>query len=420
VFEISKTKIGMTDLLTISGRIDSINAQAINDTIQNEISYDDPHLVVDMEHVEYMSAAGLRVLKALMDGSGQVRIANPSKRVREVLGITGLDAVYKVYDSRMEAVHAVQPVTNAHTHLELGALAHKCPDVTGRDFMDWIVNDVNGGLSDLGARRKQAFTKAVEASIADLIAAGITMIGDISTSGVSIEPLLKSGLQGVVYVELFGTDPAVATSRLNEVTTFIDHHRHHIQRGMHIGMSIHAPYSVHPELWKMGIKYCREHHIPLCIHVAESPAEYEFMTKGTGAIVDTYYEKVAGLKPMASPQKTPIQFLADIGALDLKPLLVHCVQVDDNDIKLIKESGSAVVHCPRSNLRLHCGRMPLEKFLEHDIPVLLGTDSLASSPSLNVFDEVEIAVALHHGRVDAKAIQGLVSNMIPIDKSVKS
>lgn len=420
MFEISKTTIGMTDLLKISGRIDSINAKTINEMIRKEISYDDPNLVLDMEEVDYMSAAGLRVLRALMEGSGQVRIANPSKRVREVLGITGLDAVYEVYDSRMQAVHAVQPVTNAHTHLELGALAHKRPDVTGRDFTDWIVDDLNGGLRELGGGQKQAFIKAVEASIKDLIAAGTTMIGDISTSGASIEPLLKSGLQGVVYIELFGTDLTAGRERLNEVTAFIDHHRHHIQRGMHIGMTIHTPYSVHPELWKMSIDYCREHNIPLCIHVAESPAEYEFMTKGTGSIVDTYYEKIASLKAMPSPEKTPIQFLADIGALDLKPLLVHCVQVDDDDIKLIKDSGSAVVHCPRSNLRLRCGRMPLEKFLEQDIPVLLGTDSLASSPSLNVFDEVEIAVALHHGRVDAKDIQALVSNIIPIDKNVKS
>jgi aminodeoxyfutalosine deaminase len=186
---------------------------------------------------------------------------------------------------------------------------------------------------------------------------------------------------------------------------------------MHIGISLHAPYSVHPELWKLGLEYTKDHNLPLCIHVAESPAEHEFMTKGTGAIADNYYVDVP---KVPSPMKSPIQFLADIGALEQKPLLVHCVQVDDEDIKLIKESGSAVVHCPRSNLRLNSGRMPLEKFLAQDIPVLLGTDSLASSPSLNIFDEVEVAIALHHGKVDAKDILALASNTIPVDSSVKS
>ncbi len=420
MFEISKTTIGMTDLLTISGRIDSINATAIHEVINREISYDDPNLVIDMEDVEYMSAAGLRILRSLQDNSGKVRIANPSKRVREVLSITGLDAHYDIYDSRMQAIHAVQPVTNAHTHLELGALAHKRPDVGGQDFVDWIVDDVSGGLTELGGGRHKAFSRAIENSITDLVAAGVTMVGDITTNGESIEPLLKSGLQGVVYVELLGTDPTAAISRLHDVTDMIEKHRHHIQRGMHIGMSIHTPFSVHPDLWEIGLDYCRQHNIPLCIHVAESQAEHEFMTAGTGAIVDKYYGVSNVLPPMTSPNKTPVQFLADIGALDLRPLLVHCVQVNDDDIKLIKDSGSAVVHCPRSNLRLRCGRMPLEKFLEQDIPVLMGSDSLASSPSINVFDEVEIAVALHHGKVAPKDIQALVSNIIPLNDNVKS
>lgn len=417
MFQISKTKIGLTDLLKISGRIDSINANTIHELINNDISYDDPNLVVDMEDVNYMSAAGLRILKGLKEKSGHVRIASPSRRVREVLQITGLDAIYDVYENRMTAIHAVQPVTNAHTHLELSTLADKCPDVAGRDFVDWIVNKVDKGIEELGNTAERVFTEAVEQSIQDLIDAGVTMVGDVTNSGVSIEPLLKSGLHGLVYVEYIGTDPSQARTKLNKVASIIEKHRHHIKRGMHIGISLHAPYSVHPELWKLGLDYIKEHKLPLCIHVAESPAEHEFMTKGTGSIADTYY---GGVSKVPSPMKSPIKFLAGIGALDLKPLLVHCVHVDDEDIKLIKDSGSTVVHCPRSNLRLNCGRMPLEKFLAQNIPVLLGTDSLASSPSLSIFDEVEVAVALHHGKVDAKDILALASNTIPVESRVKS
>ena len=417
MFKIKKTKVGLTDLLKISGRIDSINAQTVHDTIRNEVSYSDPNLVLDMEDVAYMSAAGLRILKSLKDSSGHVRIANPSKRVREVLQITGLDTHYDIYDSRMAAIHAVQPMTNAHTHLELGAISDQCPEVTGKDFVDWLINNVDKGMRHLGTKAELRFNEAVEKGIQDLIDSGVTMIGDISNTGASIEPLLKSGLHGVVYIEYLGTDPGQAQSKLNRVTSLIEKHRHHIQRGMHIGLTLHSPFSVHPELWKLGLKYAKEHDLPLCIHVAESPAEHEYMTKGTGSIADKIY---ANIPKVPSPKKSPIKFLADIGALEQKPLLVHCVQVDDDDIRLIKESGSAVVHCPRSNLRLNCGRMPLEKFLEQGILVLLGTDSLASSPSLNIFDELEVAIALHHGRVDAKDMIALLSNTIPIDSNVKT
>lgn len=417
MFEIQKSKIGLTDLLKLSGRIDSINSRTVHETISNEVSYDDPHLVVDMEDVEYMSAAGLRILKSLYDASGHVRIANPSKRVREVLQITGLDAVYDVFDSRMAAVHAVQPVTNAHTHLELGVLADNRPPITGKPFVKWILDDVDTPLRQSSKLTDRKFTEVVNKSIQAMIDAGVTMVGDITSNGTSIEPLLKSGLHGVVYVEYMGTNPAQAQSKLTQVGMMIEKHRHHIQRGMHLGISFHSPYSLHPEHWKLGLAYAREHNLPICIHVAESPAEYEFMSKGTGDIADAYYTRMPKL---TTPMKSPVQFLSDIGALELKPLLIHCVQVDDSDIKRIKDSGSTVVHCPRSNLRLQCGRMPLEKFLDSDIPVILGTDSLASSPSLNIFDEVEIATALHHGRVSASDILSLVSNTIPIDASVKS
>lgn len=404
-------------MLKISGRIDSINATKVHETITAEISYDEPNLVLDMADVEYMSAAGLRILKALQDNSGQVRIASPSRRVREILQITGLDAVYRVYDSRMQAIHAVQPVTNAHTHLELGSLKAHCPDLAGKPYVDWMLS-TESGWNKLGSSRDEVVKEAIEKGVQALIESGTTMIADITMTGLSIEPLLKSGFQGVVYVDYAGTNPSQARLTLNGVQAMIDKHRHHIQRGMHIGIAMRSPYAVHPELWKLGLEYAKSANLPVCIHVAESKAEHEYLLSGTGDLAERYYGDNRPKVP--SPKQSPIKYLAEIGALALKPLLIHCVHVDDEDIKLIKENNCAVVHCPRSNLRLQTGRMPLEKFLANDIRVLLGTASLASSPSLDIFDDVEVAVALHHDKVKPDDIIKLASNTIPIDQTVKS
>jgi cytosine/adenosine deaminase-related metal-dependent hydrolase len=113
--------------------------------------------------------------------------------------------------------------------------------------------------------------------------------------------------------------------------------------------------------------------------------------------------------------KTPIKYLEDLGALDLKPLLIHGVEVDEDDICRIKVSGSSVVHCPRSNHRLRCRRMPLEDYLAQGVPVYLGTDSLASSPSLNVWDDVEFAAKLHEGKVPREAIEKLARQPLTLD-----
>ena len=70
-------------------------------------------------------------------------------------------------------------------------------------------------------------------------------------------------------------------------------------------------------------------------------------------------QSVPALQPVPSPHKTPIQFLEDIGALALKPLLVHSVHVSEADILRMAANECAVVHCPRANLRLENGRMPM-------------------------------------------------------------
>jgi 5-methylthioadenosine/S-adenosylhomocysteine deaminase len=76
-------------------------------------------------------------------------------------------------------------------------------------------------------------------------------------------------------------------------------------------------------------------------------------------------------------------------------IAVHGVQTTDEDIDIIMKSGVSIAHCPRSNRELKVGKMPLRKFLDAGIPVGLGTDSLASSPSLNLWDEMRFAYQVH-------------------------
>ena len=69
-------------------------------------------------------------------------------------------------------------------------------------------------------------------------------------------------------------------------------------------------------------------------------------------------------------------------------LLVHGVQVAEADVERIAASGAAVVLCPRSNVRLGVGLPPVELYRRHNVPLALGTDSLASCDSLSVWDEI--------------------------------
>lgn len=411
MLNITSKQFGTVTILEVAGRLDSMSAQQLLRNLQPHLEAPDSHLLLDFGAVNYLSAAGLRVLRTIQAELGYVRIVQPSQRVREVMQITGLDAVYQLFDTTIAALHLTQPTTNAHTHLELGWLRDGLPPITGMDFAQWISQRVGQRVSQHSSDDMLRLARqAAEAGVQQLVEAGISIVGDISATGQSLAALNNARMNGIVYIELIGRRDEQVDSQLQNVREFIEAWRPKLHSGLQLGLTPHTPYTVHPELWRKGLQYAREAELPLCVHVAESPAEIQYMHDGTGSIREYIYPDLPALEPQGL---TPVQYLEAIGALEQQPLLVHGVQVSNADIALIKQYGCSVVHCPRSNIRLQCGRMPLEKYLAQDIPVLMGTDSLVSSPSLNVMDEVEFAVALHHGKVESETILSLVHRVMP-------
>lgn len=303
-------------------------------------------------------------------------------------------------------------LTNAHTHLELTHLRRLCPK-TPVDFVPWL----RRLIWELRERPEPVIQASIEEGLALLKAAGVTHVGDISATGQSVGPLLQSGLKGMVFLEVVGLDPRTAQERFERVKILIQKAKKHPNYGaMEVGLSLHAPYSCHPDLLRQGAVWCRRGKIPLCIHVAESPAETLFLQDGeipSSSWVTRRLASLLGFNHFIAPEKRPLPYLASLGVLEARPLLVHAVQVTEADIWLIAENGCTVVHCPRSNHLLSCGRMPLEKFLAAGIPVYLGSDSLASSPSLNVREEAAFAVQVHEGRVAPERIEALLRTPFP-------
>jgi cytosine/adenosine deaminase-related metal-dependent hydrolase len=303
-------------------------------------------------------------------------------------------------------------LTNAHTHLELTHLKRLCPK-TPVDFVPWL----RRLIWELRQRPEPLIQASIEEGLALLKAAGVAQVGDISATGQSVIPLLQSGLHGVVFLEVVGLNPQVALERLENAKQIIQKTKDHPDYGpMQVGLSLHAPYSCHPQLLRQGAMWCRKENIPLCIHAAESPAETFFLQKGEIPSTSWLTRRLAallGFNNFQAPKMRPIPYLTSLGVLEARPLLVHTVQVTDEDIKLIADTGCSVVHCPRSNHLLSCGRMPLEKFLSAGIPVFLGSDSLASSPSLDICEEAVFAHQLHKDKVTSEPIDTLMHTPFP-------
>jgi 5-methylthioadenosine/S-adenosylhomocysteine deaminase len=79
-------------------------------------------------------------------------------------------------------------------------------------------------------------------------------------------------------------------------------------------------------------------------------------------------------------------------------LCAHCVEVNDAEVALLAERNVPVAHCPRSNALLGCGIAPVAELRAADVRVGLGTDSPASTPSFDMFEEMRAAIYLSRAK----------------------
>jgi len=126
-------------------------------------------------------------------------------------------------------------------------------------------------------------------------------------------------------------------------------------------------------------------------HAAESHAETLFMREGKGPFAKFLAER--GIEWRA-PGVSTIEYLNRHGVLRTRPLVAHCITVDDADIRALRANNSRIAHCPKSNAKLGHGRAPLAAFLENKITVGLGSDSVASNNTNDLLEEARFAVLL--------------------------
>ena len=279
---------------------------------------------------------------------------------------------------------------NVHTHLELPPLLNS---IRARAFPDWVLNLIKAKR----VLRDHDYIVAASRNVESIIESGTTCVGEICTHGASPDILKRSHMRARIFHEIIdmsqncgpgarGNEPGLL-SRINKVLS-------RETACVRMGLSPHAPHTVSTAALLSISKIARRKHLPLCMHVAESRDELKLLQGRKSGFEKLY--RAAGWDLCWSPSAaSPFEYLASLGLLGPGFLAVHAVHATDSDIKLIRKSGAPVAYCPRSNRETGVGRMPLQKMLNAGITVGLGTDSLASSPSLNLWDEMRYALHSH-------------------------
>jgi 5-methylthioadenosine/S-adenosylhomocysteine deaminase len=275
---------------------------------------------------------------------------------------------------------------NCHSHLELTAMRGFLEPEEG-DFFAWLKKVTVSRNERMSAEDIYASAAwgAVEAA-----RAGVTSLGDASDAGASVMRALRDvGLRGTVFSEAFGPDSSLAREQFDKARAKIERLRGGETALVRLGLSPHSPYSVSPPLLEMLARFASDERLPLMIHAAESESERLLMLEGRGPFAESYARRGFTFD---SPGVSTVRHLDGTGVLDTRPLLAHCVRVDDADVNLLKERGASVAHCPKSNAKLGHGRAPLAKMLGSGVNVGLGSDSVASNNTCDLLEEARFAL----------------------------
>jgi len=279
-------------------------------------------------------------------------------------------------------------LVNTHTHLELTALRGYLENEES-DFFAWLRKLTLARLERMTPDdiRVSATWGACEA-----VRAGITCVYDASDSALMSMLALKDvGLRGVVFQESFGPDPRLVQENFEKLTTKIGELREVEDELVRVGVSPHAPYTVCGPQLELIADLARSEKLPLMMHAAESEAEDLFLREGCGIFAEGLAKRSI---EWTAPRSSTIQYLKTLGVLDVRPLLAHCIRVDDADIETLALSGAKVAHCPKSNAKLGHGYAPFARFLESGITVGFGSDSVASNNTCDLLEEARFALLL--------------------------
>ena len=265
-------------------------------------------------------------------------------------------------------------LANAHLHLELSHLAGRIPG--GRGLAAWV-----GQLVGLRAREEdEDADTAIADAIESLHRAGVAAVGDVSNTLATLSALAWSGFAGTVFHEVLGfseerAQKAMAQAQMAREMAPTG------TTGLWVAPSPHAVYTTHPgtiaTLLRAG---------PASIHLAEDPAERIFCATGQGPLAVLARKLGATDGDLKAVARSAVARVASW--LGPRSLAVHVVDLDDQDLRDLRRSGATAVLCPRSNLHI-VGRVPdLPRLLAAGVPLAVGSDSLASSPSLSPLAEL--------------------------------
>ena len=274
----------------------------------------------------------------------------------------------KVIDAARKLV--MPGLVNMHTHAYMSVMRNYADDV---EFGEWLFKRVMP-VEDRFPREGAYWTNLL--SCMEMIQTGTTSFVDMHMYCVqSPRAARDAGMRAFIGRSVVGED--LYGDGLGRFKEEIEEQEEYESDRIRFIMSPHAIYTCSVRLLEQAMEEAKKRGMLKHIHLSESETE-----------VKDCFDKYG---------KSPVKLLADIGFLDDRTLLAHCVQLSDEDIDILRSSGAHVITNPASNAKLGNGFAPVLAMKERGINLCIGTDGPASNNTLNMFREMGMLSLIHKG-----------------------
>ena len=271
---------------------------------------------------------------------------------------------------------AVLPgLINAHTHLEFSHLEQPIPH--RGTFASWIANVVAERM-----QRTHSSSVSIQRGLDECQNTGTTFVGEIATSDASLDVVSA----GILFQELLGLAEDQIDEKLEIAEEFLSARS---TSAFTRGLSPHAPYSTHPRLVEGLVELATHAGALVAMHLAESPDEMELLATGTGPLVDLFREMKVWQEGAIRLGIRPIEYLETLSSVP-RSLIIHGTFLDANEQMFLadRRDSMSLVYCPRTTAYFRFRDHPWREMLAQGVRVVIGTDSRASNPDLNILAEL--------------------------------
>lgn len=275
---------------------------------------------------------------------------------------------------------------NLHTHLTYTALGFVEGD---KGLFPW--------LGKLVERTKdwneEDYKKSIELGVELSISSGTTfVVENTPKADLSAAVLSASPLKALIGLEVFGSDEDAAErifkDSLENLSSLFS------SPNIEFTFSPHAPYDVSTKLWEKLILWSSENNKLLLTHLEESRQETLWWQEKSGEAIN-FWEKIKKLEPKLKyweKYNSGVDFLFENRLLSKNLVGTHLTCANETDLLRLKEEDVRLIHCPRSNYYLNNGTANLKLWNDLGLIWGIGTDSLTSSKSLDLLEELKFAI----------------------------